>query len=262
MWRAAVSGFFAACLLLAPSASAAPLWNGSVLADWQSSGGGGLYLSGNASGQNVNAPCRSGPCVELTIAGSGGARLFRWNESYGNRLAVYSAWLYIPQAYDFTGPNGYWNLLQFKSLTTSRNDPIWSVELTQGMLIRGVWNGYLPGPHAGEAATWKAYSPGVTAPVAQWFRLSAVLRQSNTYDGRFQVWLNETLLLDFHDVRTGYVDCRFNAWCVAQHWSVNLYSDGLTPSPAHMYVDDAWISTGTLVCDKQARRLRLCGRRR
>jgi hypothetical protein len=47
---------------------------------------------------------------------------------------------------------------------------------------------------------------------------------------------------DFRDVRTSYRNCTYNAWCADTGWSVNKYSDGLTPAPAVVYADDAVIT--------------------
>ncbi len=42
-------------------------------------------------------------------------------------------------------------------------------------------------------------------------------------------------------VRTAFPNCRFNAWCTANEWSVNNYSAGVSPAPTVIYADDARI---------------------
>jgi hypothetical protein len=40
-----------------------------------------------------------------------------------------------------------------------------------------------------------------------------------------------------------YNNCNYNAWCASNEWSVNLYSDGMSPNPAVVYFDAAAIAT-------------------
>ena len=46
-------------------------------------------------------------------------------------------------------------------------------------------------------------------------------------------------------MRTAYRSCTYDDWCTDQHWSVNNYSDGLSPAPAEIFVDDAVIERAT-----------------
>ena len=73
-------------------------------------------------------------------------------------------------------------------------------------------------------------------PIGQWVHLEAFLRQSNTYDGRLIFWQDGVKLFDFANIVTSYNNCNFNAWCTANEWAVNLYSDGLLPNPASIYM--------------------------
>ena len=246
------------------------LWHGKALTDWYSpsvasdgNNGGGLDTSAqNGSGQSTLIPCHSlGLCVQLTTTypytgETPAARLFRWRESRANRSAYYSAWLFIPLNYVETGnpsTGQYWNLMQFKSTQQGRpssaSDPVWAFEIVNdaggGLTFRGVWASAMKvgGPRRGDGVGWKGY-PLLTpmkVPIASWFKVTAFLTESKDFDGVFRVWVNDTLVLDFSGVRTSYSSCTYNAWCADDEWSVNLYSDGLFPSPANLYVDDAEI---------------------
>jgi hypothetical protein len=104
------------------------------------------------------------------------------------------------------------------------------------------WFGHgLEGPHQGEFG-WRSYEGTADIPVGRWVQFSVFLRQSNGFDGAIKVWQDGNLVIDERNVRTGWPSSRFNPWAVDQSWSVNNYSDGLSPSPADIYVDDARIS--------------------
>jgi hypothetical protein len=72
--------------------------------------------------------------------------------------------------------------------------------------------------------------------------LEAYLHQSSGFDGRLTLWQDGQQLFDFQDVRTCYDNPTFNSWRCDNLWSLNNYSDGLSPNPATIYVDDAAIS--------------------
>jgi hypothetical protein len=224
--------------------------------------GGGEYDSGIASTAASSAVAHTGSwSAKMTIttpsSPSSGTRMFRWMEPRANRDLYYSVWVYIPTYYTLTGnpANGhYWNLFQFKSRTSSDSqiDPVWAFYIDDDVpgkyyLQAGWgWGGVtLAGPYAGNSVSGKFYTQRIAAlPVGQWVHLEAFLHQSNGYDGRLIFWQDGVKLFDFQNVVTSYNNCNFNSWCTANEWAVNLYSDGLTPNPASIYIDDAQISTG------------------
>ena len=221
------------------------------LADWYypSTGatgyyGGGEYNSGNADAVASVERAHTGlTSAKLTVNGSGGTRLFRWKEPRENREANYSAWFYFPQTLNITGWGN--NIFQFKSVGAS-TDPFWYIVLqSSGGVLRPEmhwWDGLtVAGPHQGESG-FKRYQPlvPVSVPVGRWLKIECFLRQSNAFDGALRCTWDGTLIFDFTNVRTGYQNCNYNAWCVDQHWAVNNYSDAM--DPASIYVDDAQIS--------------------
>ena len=186
-----------------------------------------------------------------------GTRMFRWLEPRANRELYYSVWVYIPTLYTLTGDPStghYLNLFQFKTRTAdnTRIDPVWAFYIDdshagQYYLKTGWgWGGtQLAGPYAGNPVSGKWYYQRVAPlPVAQWVHLEAFLRESSGYDGHLTLWQDGVELFDFQNVITSYNNCNYNSWCADNEWSVNLYSDGLLPNPATIYIDDAQISTG------------------
>jgi hypothetical protein len=247
-----------------PPAQPVLLWssgmeNGSV-SDWSRNSGGGLYNSGSYSAGASTDAARSGSwSLKATIntsGGTSGVRAFRWAEPRAHRAAYYSAWLYIPTAFTLThDPNTgqFWNVFQFKSRTTdgSRNDPVWAFYAQQdagGLYLKAGWGWggtQLAGPRAGDGIAGKYFSPltKVYVPAGRWVHLEAYLNQSKDFDGQMKFWQDGTLLYDFSGVRTSYNNCDYNGWCADNEWSVNLYSDGLSPNPGSAYFDDAAIAT-------------------
>ena len=217
--------------------------------------GGGVYNSGDAKAVATKEIAHSGRwSAKLTVAtlnsSTSGARLFRWLESQTHRALYYSVWVYLPVAYKRTG--NFFNLIQFKSSTPDggRNDPVWAFyveNVGDRLYIAAGWgagNTNLPGPYSGDGMGAKSYSQSIRPlPIRHWVHLEAFLRQSSAFDGQLTLWQDGVKLFDFQNIRTSYVNCTHNSWCANNAWSVNLYSDGLLPNPAVMYVDDAAIAT-------------------
>lgn len=223
--------------------------------------GGGLQASGKAGAAPSQEHAHSGRwSAKLTIATpntpTSGARLFRWNEARNHRELYFSVWIYIPQYYALSGDarrGRFWNLLQLKSVTEqrNRNDPLWAFYVddsqpgTYFLKAGWGWGGTAtPGPTAQEGAGGKwFYQQRAPLPVQRWVHLQMFVKESSGFDGQLKLWQDGVQLFDFQHIRTSYRNCTFNAWCAENQWSVNLYADKLSGSPAVMYVDDASIST-------------------
>jgi hypothetical protein len=170
--------------------------------------------------------------AKLTISTGDGAghavRIFRWAESRANQQAYYSAWYYFPQRY--SGMN-WWNIFQWKSKTPTRNDAFW--QLNVGNRSNG--NMYL---YLYNWVNSRSYGQTVVdIPVGRWFKIEAYYTHSSTNSGRIVVWQDGVKLWDIGGVNTKYPDGDVQ-------WSLNNYTDGITPSTATIYVDDAAIRTG------------------
>jgi hypothetical protein len=223
----------------APSPSPAPspgtaLWTGDMeegsLADWSSDSGGGEYNSG--AGDSVASTDRAfggSYGAKMALTGPGGTRLFRWKEARANRDLVYSARFFFPQAYTLTAdPNTgrYWNLLQFKSRSTSgANDPLWYLDVTNpaaGRMRLDLiwWHRSLEGPRPGEVGLRRFRQTLADVPVGRWFELKARLVQSKDFDGSLRIWQDGQLIFDMAGIRTSFANCTYNSWCAATEWAI------------------------------------------
>jgi hypothetical protein len=174
-----------------------------------------------------------------TSQGDAGCRQARIEESRSGRPYHYGAWLYVPA---YTAATDYWNIVQFKSKRAgaSGSDPFWVLDVMPrpggALALRLRWKGLVAGPFGGDGTAPTNWSdPPVDVPVGRWFHLEVYLRQSAVFDGRVTVWQDGIELWDLVGVKTRYEDGD-------QRWTVNNYSDALTPSPATLYVDDATIA--------------------
>jgi hypothetical protein len=221
-------------------------WGGALLR------GGGEFNSGaGASAASRDVAHTGSWSVRMTLPdGSGGTRLFRWQEPRQYRDLVFSAWFYIPRNYTLTGApsSRFWNLFQFKSRSTSDSvDPMFELMVDNPspdrMRLNLDWSPRtLEGPSPGESG-WRRFTQAATdIPVGRWFQLTAQLRQSSAFDGALRIWQDAQLLFDLAGIRTSYQNCAYNAWCGSNEWSINNYSDALSPAPAVVYADDASIA--------------------
>lgn len=202
------------------------------LSEWESPGrpneGGGEFNSDGGDAIVTTEVARTGTwSAKLILAeGSGGTRLFRWREPRAYEEAYYTAWFFFPTVYR---PNEWWNIFQFKSSTSSRNDPFWS--LTVGNRPDGSMYLYLRDSRHERSFTQDV----VDVPVGVWVQITCFLHQSAQDTGELRCWQDGILLWDLSGISTKYPDGD-NAW------SVNNYSSGASPVPTVIYVDDASIS--------------------
>lgn len=235
------------------------------LDEWSMNGGGGLYPSPVDTPHAVHSAsrdqARSGAWshkMQITTPSepAAGCRAFRWAEPIANRVAYYSCWFFVPTDYTLTHDpetGRFLNLWQFKSRSQggARNDPLWALYATPdatGKLYLRVgwgWGGTTcAGPYSSSPVGGKWYEPSMKnpIPVGRWFQVQAYLYQSKGFGGQLKVWVDGVQTHTFQNVRTSYPNTAYNAWQCNNEWSVNLYSDGMEPNPAVIYIDDAAIS--------------------
>jgi polysaccharide lyase-like protein len=193
--------------------------------------GGGEYNSGLGNSEVSQEFVHSGSwALKMTIDTSieSGTRMFRWQEPQSESRLRYSAWHYFPKQYRV---GQYWNIIQWKSKTgRGRNDPFFILNVgnrPDGSMYFYVYD-------------WqrrRSYSQEhLNLPVGKWFRLEAYYQCTGDDTGQVTFWQDGQLLIDISNVQTRYPngDCQ---------WSINNYSDGLSPAVATTYIDDASIST-------------------
>jgi hypothetical protein len=202
---------------------------------WSANSGGGIFNSGKASNTIVSSPRRTGSfAAALTITATGGespesgVRLFRWKESRDRDENYYSTWFYFPQQVQATG--GWWNIVQWKSKTSSKNDPFYVLDIAN----RADGQMYL---HLFDWQRRIDHSQSLkNLPVNQWVHLEAFYRCAPDGTGRVTIWQDGQQILDVNgrSTRYGDGDCQ---------WSVNNYAGQLSPSTVTIYVDDAKITS-------------------
>jgi hypothetical protein len=240
------------------------LWTGDMeegtLSDWSAPGpasegqaGGGEFNSGSGDAWAGRGHARSGEwAAKLVLStGRGGTRLFRWRELRAHRDVVVSVWLKLPRRVRLTADRAtgrFWNVFQFKSRATSgANDPLWFLNLATPTRRRPRlqliwWHRTLEGPGRGQRGFRRFTQAVAGVPIGRWFQVTARLRQSSDFDGSLCIWQGSRRLFGKPRVRTSFPNCTYNAWCAANEWSVNHYSDGMSSHPSVLYVDDARVA--------------------
>jgi len=93
----------------------------------------------------------------------------------------------------------------------------------------------MDGPHAGESGGHRYTQDLADIPVGRWTHIEAYLKQASDFNGEVRVWQDGVLLFDQKNVKTKYQSGD-------NQWAVNNYSDGLTPNPATIYIDDVRVA--------------------
>jgi hypothetical protein len=122
--------------------------------------------------------------------------------------------------------------MQFKSRSSTANDAFW--QLNVGNRSDGAMYFYL--------YNWvnqRSYTQEiVNIPERQWMHVEVYYKQSSTNQGRITVWQDGALIFDIEGITTHYADA-----IETVNWSVNNYTDNISPSTAVIFIDDAVIST-------------------
>ncbi len=207
------------------------------LSSWETGEGGGVFESGTGTATVDSSIKHNGnPSIRLTITqadgkhGSQAIRLFRWNETHQQPQAYFSVWYLFPQRYH---PAVYWNVFQWKSKTPDRDDPFWILNV--GNRPDGKMYFYL--------YDWqhkKSYQQdAVTIPERQWIHVEAFYLIASDKTGHVTFWQDGVELYDVPDVQTRYADGD-------AQWSVDNYTDNISPATATLYVSDPVISHSRL----------------
>ena len=230
--------------------------SGLDLEQWYRSGsssdnGGGLFNSGLASARtsfDVNHTTGGKSSAMLTISTpstpTSGARLFRWLEPQTYPDLYYRTWYYFPQVYTPTGTPSWWYVFQWKSRhpvgAGSSIDPVFVLNVGDTVFQgQHVMYFYLCPPPFDDVGEGLGKCVGQKVrhtfiPVRVWTRVEAHYVCTTSPTGQVTIWEDGTELFDFSNVATAYPggDCQV---------SVNNYSNGLSPSPTTIYIDDAAI---------------------
>lgn len=234
---------------LLPTSARISMWDAGHeggLTEWGTGSGfsgGGFFNSGVATVEASDDQAHSGTfSMKMTINTSAAVdtaiRAFRWQESFTGRDLFYRAWYYFPAHHI---PTTFWNIMQFKSEvydsngTLLANDPIFTVGLDNdgvggNLRIHVFYFGALFG-----GSDVQFNQALADMPIGQWVKLEAFLHQAENNTGILRLWQDDVLIIEQTGLQTKYVD-GFNSW------SINNYSNGLAPSTATIYIDDAAIT--------------------
>ena len=163
------------------------------------------------------------------------ARIFRWQENPVE--AYYSAWLLFPERYQ---TSLWWNVFQFKSKAES-SQPMWVLNVgnrSNGDLVFYLWDAIRQETHHHQLTGER-----LSVPVGQWVHVEAFYRRATDSSGRIAIWQDGVPIFDIDGVQTAIAD--------NVHWSLDNYTDRITPDNPVIYADDAAISLerlGPRVC--------------
>ena len=207
-------------------------WNGDQL--------GGEYDTGNGNTTVTTAHAHSGKyALALSVdapVGSGNAatRNFRWGVQGTHSLPVdgyYSVWLYFPGVWV---ASTFWNVFQWKTKidsTTINPSMVLNVDPgASGTMHFMLWNWI---------ASQSVCVSTLTIPTNRWVHVEAFMHHATDKTGHVIFWQDGTKICDVSNVQTQWPSTDENA----RQWSVDSYSDGLTPTAATIYADDAAIGT-------------------
>jgi hypothetical protein len=204
--------------------------------------GGGVFNSGTASASpsfdyNHTTGGKYSALLKIDTSVESGTRLFRWLEpgmNNSNSDLYYSVWYYFPT---IETPTLFWNILQWKSASSSthKNDAMFSLDVNN----RGseMYLYLCPPAFINGGSCFGQIGNTYYIPLATWTHVEAHYVCAGDSTGHVTIWEDGNQLFDVGNVQTRYAD----GGC---SWSVNNYSNGLTPSPATIYVDDAKICQG------------------
>jgi len=210
------------------------------LAEWTADGKGGSSADAPDTSIAVSTEhAHSGNhAVKLSNAAVSSYEEVRlWRTDQFPQAAYYSAWYYLPRAYQTTDD---WTIMQLRAPVPG--DPT-TISLLLDVDLRSLPDGdlilsvYDHRPQYLRAAT---PDPAIPVPVGDWFQVQAYLDDSSGADGRFALWLNGQLLYDLPRA--------FNLSGTV-YFSVCSVSQALSPTDSAIYVDDASVSLTPVALD-------------
>lgn len=217
----------------APTPCAVPLWSAGFetgdVSEWTAGGGGSENPFGTSSATVVTGTAHSGTrsfAATISAPPVSGVLLDRIAEATSSDDLFYSAWLKLPPAAAKT--NVYWVISAWHEIGGTGLE-LFDVVLqpdvgSSGSFLRGYGNG-------------QVFDAPFDVPQGSWFHLEALYRcrRDASPTGQVTVWQDDTLAFQTSALVTG-TSGRPCGWILANS------SDGLSPSPARVYFDDASIS--------------------
>lgn len=143
--------------------------------------------------------------------------------------AYYSAWFYLPRAYQTTAD---WSIMQFQVPTADAGlvGQLLDIDLRSlpdGDLILSVYD------HRAAYLRTATPDPAIPVPIGRWFQIEAYYRNAADDTGELAIWLDGQLNYDLRRP--------FGAGSTV-YWTVASKTYGLSPAESVIYVDDAAVS--------------------
>ncbi len=211
------------------------------LSELEANSYGGFVNQGNGTYKLINSPAHSGKyAAALTIdtsqsspTGAHAAYMFFWKELPGEAY-YYSAWYYIPSG---TLPAEWWNLWQWKSTYDGNSDNSQRIFSVGARPLNGGLGLYMvqrlpDGSKVNHNSTRNI-------PLDQWFHIEGYYRQAFDTTGQVIVWQDGVEVFNITSAQTVLSDLTVD-------WSVNNYSNQISPSPCTIYVDDIAVSSSRI----------------
>jgi hypothetical protein len=209
------------------------------LDDWLRGGAatGSMYAAGGGSVSVQAGLARSGHYALASTAGASGTTSAGQVTRRGQRGdAYYGAWFYVPAA---ARPATYWVFFSFHGDdgTGAGDVALWDVKLAPIDAV-GTLELQLLHHDTGDVAPLAHH----TVPLGRWFQVQAFLRPAADAAGILQIWLDGAPVFDVGGPTT-------TAAAPAIAWTAGTITDGLTPAPTTLYVDDAFIAKRRIEAD-------------
>jgi hypothetical protein len=203
-----------------------------ALDDWTRGGPGEgwTYAAGGGAVTVGTGVARSGRYALVSTGGAAGTTSAGQATRRGpGAAAYYGAWLYLPAP---ALPATYWVFFSFHTRTPAGNDTaLWDLKLADA----GAGTLGLQLLHHDTGNLTPISMPA--APLGRWFQVQAFFAPALDDTGALRVWLDGTLAFDF-------AGPTINAGASGADvtWTLGTITDGLTPAPATLYADDAFIA--------------------
>ena len=226
-----------------PSPNPATLWYADFetgdFSEFSLGGGGGPYGNYGTASAAVNAGvAHTGvEAAQFSVttppagSGIGYSRTAEFASHPGADL-YFSGWFYLPV--DTTTTASYRNLMYFYSHGIASDTETISVGISGGGGGAGSANIYV---YSQQAST--NYASAHAVPIATWFRVDVLYNCSATGLGRVTVWVDNTKIADQAAALTNLATQNCGVAWVYE-------TDGVSPSPASVLMDDLAISTSKL----------------
>jgi hypothetical protein len=135
--------------------------------------------------------------------------------------ARYGAWFYLPVAVQV---DDYWNLVQW----TDESGMLWDI----GVVTHDGHLELYAFDHQRRKGVPKLLA--IPVPIGRWFEISTVFRKATDATGTFTVAQDGVTVIDVRNIGTVGEPASLQ-------WNVGSAALALSPTPATIYLDDAWI---------------------